>query len=222
MNATFDNIYSFIKTEVGASTRLRIGIGAVPLFQVSDDLSHVVSIASLWVGDLDNPQAPTGILSAGDIETQSNLLVGGKVTKSTAIGARVYYGFAQTISSGVVTELTFTSERFDTDTIHNTTSNQERLTCKTAGIYLITVNVVWNANASGVRNVAIKLNNATIIARDVRMANTSGNTVMSLTTLYQLAVNDYVEVEVFQDSGSAVDINSVSNVSPEFSMVRHA
>ena len=41
---------------------------------------------------------------------------------------------------------------------------------------------------------------------------------MSISTEYSLAVNDYVELVVYQSSGGALDVNAAANYSPEFGM----
>ena len=43
---------------------------------------------------------------------------------------------------------------------------------------------------------------------------------MVISTFYDLAVNDYVEVQVHQTSGGALDIDKSNNYTPEFMMVK--
>ena len=45
---------------------------------------------------------------------------------------------------------------------------------------------------------------------------------MIISTLYSLAVNEYVELVAFQDSGVSLNALTAANYSPEFSMVRVA
>jgi len=45
---------------------------------------------------------------------------------------------------------------------------------------------------------------------------------MTISTIYQLAATDYVELQVYQDSGGDLDINASAASSPEFAMVRVA
>ena len=138
-------------------------------------------------------------------------------TNMTNEGARVYHNAAQTIANNTGTTLAFNSERYDTDVIHDTTTNNSRLTCKTAGKYLITVNLWWASSAVGDRSLCIKLNGTTHIAI-VRNTGTIRGQVN--TTIYDLAVNDYVEVIVLQTSGGVLDVQLESNFSPEFMMQR--
>jgi hypothetical protein len=134
--------------------------------------------------------------------------------------ARVYHNANQSISSVGVTALAFNSERFDNDTIHSTSTNNTRLTCKTAGKYLIGGSVEWASNATGFRQLLIRVNGSFYV--DVGTVNPiSGDTTkQGVKTLYQLAVNDYVELLVFQTSGGSLNVNSVGAYSPEFWMVK--
>src|SRR5687768_3517980 len=75
---------------------------------------------------------------------------------------RVYNSTNQSITSSVVTELDFDSERFDTEAMH--AGSERHLTCHTAGKYLIGANVRWAANATGIRDLGIRLNATTYIA----------------------------------------------------------
>ena len=111
------------------------------------------------------------------------------------IAARVHNSAAITISNNTLTVLTFDSERYDTDTIHSTSSNTSRLTAKTAGKYIITGNVRWDDNGTGRRLLSILVNGSTTIARG-ETAILSAETSQNISTHYDLAVDDFVELEV--------------------------
>ena len=134
------------------------------------------------------------------------------------IGARVYNSAIQAIPNTSWTALTFNSERYDTDSIHSLTANTDRLTCKTAGKYLIHGQVSTEANAAGQRYLRIYLNGTTRIAQISLQSVILANTLLSITTVYRLAVDDYVTFEVYQDSG--VELDSIVNAgyTPEFMM----
>lgn len=136
-------------------------------------------------------------------------------------GCRVYKSLSQIISNSTWTAITFDSELFDTDTIHSVSSNTSRLTCKTKGVYTISGHIEFAEDdpAVGYRAVAIKLNGTTYIAKvDKELCNI--NPCFSITTLYELAVNDYVELFVYQTSGAALDVNAQAQWSPHFAMQR--
>lgn len=133
--------------------------------------------------------------------------------------ARVYHSVDQSIPNNAWTALNFDSESFDTDTIHDTVTNNTRLTCKTAGKYLIIGQSRFNGNATGGRGLAIYRNGASIAS--VFGDAEGGNTwVKNVAAIYDLAVNDYVELTAFQNSGAPLGGTYFAGYSPSFSMVR--
>jgi hypothetical protein len=142
--------------------------------------------------------------------------------------ARVTHNASQSITTSVETVLAFNTERFDTAggvaaAQHDTVTNNSRLTCLYAGKYQITANVAWAVGATGIRDLRIKLNGTTLIAF-TRSTGISGSDAVfqSVTTLYDLAVNDFVQVFVFHTQGTTITIDNVANYSPEFMMARVA
>src|SRR5205814_732345 len=136
--------------------------------------------------------------------------------------ARVYRSSTQNINSGAETALGFDSERFDTDAIHDLSTNVERLTAKTAGKCAISAHAEFLASAAGAqRYLGIRLNGTTKIALDRHYGpNGTIPVTMHLYTEYLLILNDYVEAVVFQDTGGAINISQLANYSPEFLMHR--
>jgi hypothetical protein len=135
--------------------------------------------------------------------------------------ARAFRASGQSVLTSTVVVLLLDSERFDTETIHDNAVNHSRLTCKTAGIYAIDGSAVFEANATGNRQLKILLNGTTEIdSVNVPAAGGAADTHLSVSTIYQLAVNDYVELAVRQTSGVTLNVLQVGNVSPEFGMVR--
>ena len=135
--------------------------------------------------------------------------------------ARVYNSGDIEINDSTWTVLTFDSERWDYGNIHSVIANTSRLTCRAAGVYLITAHVSWELLDSGtIRGVGILLNGTTYIARyvDENIPSVAVTEVQSCARLYELAVDDYVEMAVFQDTGGAFDAESVPNYSIEFAM----
>lgn len=134
-------------------------------------------------------------------------------------GARVYHNANQAIANETPVTLDFNSERYDTDIIHDTVTNNSRLTCKTPGKYLINAQVEWvGASATGRRIAYIYLNGTTPIAQITYDPTAAVNVRYAVTTVYDLAVNDYVTVVVYQTSGGNLDVVSGANFSPEFMM----
>jgi len=135
------------------------------------------------------------------------------------VGARVYRSSNQSINNTTFTAITFNSERYDTDNIHSTVSNTSRLTCQTAGKYIIVGQVKIDNNVTGYRICRIVLGGSTVlsVARELNPTTASAANLI-VTTIYDLATSNYVELEVWQNSGGSLNVLSDSNSSPEFMM----
>jgi hypothetical protein len=135
-------------------------------------------------------------------------------------GARVYHSVDQSIPDITATYLAFDSERYDTDTIHDTTTNNSRLTCQTAGKYIIVFQATFAANATGKRHFWIRLNGTTNIAYNKQGLDSDNEIMVPVVTIYDLAVGDYVEAGVYQNSGGSLALLTQAQLSPEFMMQR--
>lgn len=133
--------------------------------------------------------------------------------------ARVYNDAAITLGNATEVDLTFNTERWDTDTIHDTGSLTDRLTCKTAGLYEVSFTGRFAAHGTGWRYIAI-YHNATSIAFAAGSPGGTYREGWTVTTQYQMAVNDYFKVAAYQNSGGNLDMELSGNISPEFMMTR--
>lgn len=118
--------------------------------------------------------------------------------------------------------LTFDTEIFDTETMHSTGTNPERITIPTGatGRYLVTGTAEFASNATGYREVLLRINGTTSSGRQMMPAVNGAVTVVEATALLQLSAADYVEMRVRQSSGGALDVVTNSLLSPIFSAVR--
>jgi len=132
--------------------------------------------------------------------------------------ARVYNNAAISIPNNTFQALTFNGEMWDTDTIHNISTNTGRLTCVTAGIYNIHGHVQFAANTTGIRTVRIILNGSAYLASQANHQSSAAVTDLSVNTIYSLSASDYIELVAYQNSGGALDVNAAANYSPEFGM----
>lgn len=123
---------------------------------------------------------------------------------------RVFHSTTQNVSSGVVTALSFDSEAYDLGTpssnMHDTATNNERITIRVAGLYLVQAFVRSSVNTTGYRFAIVTLNGTTQIGRVGGPAvNTGGATTQVCCVFpYRFAVNDYFTVSLSQDSGSTL------------------
>jgi hypothetical protein len=132
--------------------------------------------------------------------------------------ARVYNSVAIShTTSGSWQALTFDSERVDVGACHSIVSNTSRLTVPSGGggWYDIGGSIEWASNATGTRSIGIRLNGATFLAAP-KVAALSTTLPQSVSTKYQLAAGDYVELMAVQDSGGALNVAASGDYSPEF------
>ncbi len=180
---------------------------------VGGTMQGAIDMATQKIEDLPDPAAAQEPVTRQYFE--DNLPAGGYTE-----GVRVYHDAAQSINHDATTTLSFNSERYDTDGIHDLITNNERLTCRTAGKYLIVFNFRFATNANGIRWAYITHNTAGALAA-IELEPTGAFQFFAIvTTIYPLAVNEYVTVQVGQDSGVALNIEVSSKYSPEFMMQR--
>ena len=156
-----------------------------------------------------------------DVSRDQNLFITTKGTMQAVaadIGARVFHTQDNTMTNNVYTVLDFNSERWDTDSIHNPSSNSTRLTATTAGKYFINCTVTFDADTTGQRIIAIQESvDSEFIAQNSSGAS-DGSRRLSVSTVFDLAATQYVECFGFQNSGGNLDIAPAAKSSAEFSM----
>lgn len=163
-----------------------------------------------------------GDLTAGG--SALSALGGGALESALSEGARVYNDANISIPNSAATDLTFNQERFDDNALHDTGSNTERLTCKKTGKYIITGTVEFASNATGLRIISLNHypsggGGPIVIAAHSADAASAAHS-MAISTVFKLTINDWATVSVFQSSGGALNVDTKSQYSPEFSMVR--
>lgn len=131
----------------------------------------------------------------------------------------VYHDASQSLTNDTVTALAFNSEREDTDSMHDTVTNNGRIVFNTAGRYEIKILLSFATNATGIRQCHIKLNGTTYIASITTNAAASGNARLVLSCSRRFAATNYIEIEAHQNSGGALNVLSTAEFSPELTAV---
>ena len=130
--------------------------------------------------------------------------------------------FNQGLASGAETVVTFDNETVDYTNMHSNTEEPSRCTINVAGYYLIHAQVgLDSASAGGRRTVNILKNGSQISNTQESNPSSDYYVVLSTTAVVSLAVGDYVEVNVYQDSGSVMSaLASTSTSYTKFEIVR--
>jgi hypothetical protein len=201
-------------------TTLDFSIGAIAISKITGlqvDLDSKIEtitnvggekeIAKAKVGqnvDLRTLKAGTNITltqNANDIEIESTAVgvvdISCKVTKSSN----------QSISNSTFTTITWDQENYDTDSMHDNVTNNSRITIKTAGKYSILAQSEWASNSTGLRILQIRKNGVDTVGYS-RIGSGQGGANDEVIFVGDLAVNDYLELRVWQNSGGALDFRS--------------
>lgn len=139
---------------------------------------------------------------------------------------RVYHNTTQSLTDNTEATVTFNSERWDTDSMHESVTNPSRVTFNTAGLYVVTFCCQLAAGADYTMAYAtLRLNGTTTIAQGINGtiadAGSAGPTLV-LSTIYKFAAADYVEVRAYQNNAANTARNILANLnmSPELAAAR--
>ena len=195
------------------------GASAIRSLGTSVDTTTKNLNPSTTLGDIEyrsstaNTNTRLGIGSTGNV-----LTVAGGVptwaapagTTPAFVGCSLYNTAAFTTVNGVEQTLTFNTERFDTDAFHSTSSNTSRITIPAgkAGKYRVGINGYFNGNNTGQRQAYIKKNGTVYGDHKIFGSAVSEQNSVILSLIMNLAVADYLEMEVYQSSGGNLDFES--------------
>lgn len=144
-----------------------------------------------------------------DSTTATGLKWAAPASGSTFVGARATGNSNQSIPNNTFTAITWNTDLIDTDAIHDTSTNSERFTVPSgkAGKWFITSRCTFAGDNGGERRLAIYKNAATTLT-DFR-TSAEGTTGQSLTvnSIYDLVVGDYLQIMAYQDTGGALNID---------------
>jgi hypothetical protein len=122
---------------------------------------------------------------------------------------RVSKSGTQSIANSTDVQITFETETFDTNGLHSTSTNPSRFTAVKAGYYQVSVTVDWAVNATGIREVSIRKNGSTVSGNVTQAVTTATRpTRQTHSDIVSLAVGDYIEANVVQTSGGALNIDT--------------
>lgn len=140
--------------------------------------------------------------------------------KDTSVSARAWQNTAQSIPDSTATAITLDSESHDTDGIHDTATNNTRMTVPAgkAGLWRFVGQVGYETGNTGGRSAVLRLNGTTVIA-DVNAkattdAGNNGRDRVPVADELVLSEGDYVELLAFHTQGTS--LNSQTGESKTF------
>ncbi|GAJ05864.1 unnamed protein product, partial [marine sediment metagenome] len=109
----------------------------------------------------------------------------------------------------------------DNDTMWEGVTNPDRITIKTAGIYVIMGQVQWAASAAGYRGQLLQHSSAGLIAQTHTQQSASLNLWRgNVATTWDCAEGDYIELLIIQTSGAPLDCIGAGKQAPVLEAVR--
>lgn len=180
--------------------------GSVPLGRLSGiTTSQLSGSAGITNAQLAN--------SSVTVNTGAGLSGGGAVSLGGSLSlarvtyaARATHNADQAIPDSMGTTIALNTEHHDTDSIHSTVTNNERLTAQRAGYYRITGTVTWAGAAGGTRTLYLRLNANDFLDIAETDAPGANRLTQKVTATYYLNASDYVDLRVVQTSGSTINI----------------
>lgn len=135
------------------------------------------------------------------------------VSTQKAASAKVTIGgTGQSIANTSFVSLAFASEIWDTDAMHDTTTNNTRVYAQYAGIYDLTVNLLWSSSTPwGTGRVIVNLKrNGTVILEmwDGTIGGSQAEPSHGHSTVFDASVGDYFEIEIYQGTGGSKTLDA--------------
>ena len=112
----------------------------------------------------------------------------------------------QSLTTSITTTITWDSEAHDPYAMHDNVTNNSRITVPYSGYYMITPELSYAANGTGLRLVIVCVNGVEVGRPAVANATATTPTVASLAIARYLNANDYVEIQGWQNSGGALNL----------------
>ena len=152
----------------------------------------------------------TGLLT-GLTSTGANCL---PTTSSTPSGARVTLSTQQDITDSSATAISFDGSMYNNGPVWSGSTNPSRITANVDGVYNLTGQALFVANATGYRDLYILLNGTYTIVQARQAGDGTNGNFLNVATMYHLSAGDYVELFVYQNSGSSLGVESQARFSP--------
>jgi hypothetical protein len=113
----------------------------------------------------------------------------------------------QSIPNNTTTKINFDSENYDTDSYHDNSTNNTRLTIPSGKSGKYSINYIFSFNGfNGNINIGFYKNNAFYTLTDVFNTASTTNYWTSGAFTLNLTAGDYLEMTFYQNSGGSLDV----------------
>jgi hypothetical protein len=205
--------FTALDTHDHTSTKgVQVGVGGLAPLTVGTGQLQDQSVATTKLADL-------GVTTAklNDLGVTTGKLAALSVTpakRAVVPIARVRKTVTQTIPDNTSTNVTWTVEDEDTDSIHDNVTNSDRLTVNTAGVYLFSCKMTWGITGSSGSRI-LYLGTNLVTSAVTYLPFNAGDTAVSAAGMARMSVGDYA-LAIVSVSGAG---SSQAIVSGNFGMV---
>ena len=203
-------------TEVQAGTGISVASGTGPIPVVTNTMATAIDAeGDLIIGDAADAFQRLAIGSNTHVLTVDTS-VDGKIKWAAPAAGASFAGCslsksaAQSISNATWTLITWNQENYDTDAFHDNSTNNTRITIPSgkSGKYLIAANLYTPANSVGSRLLKYTKNGADSYYGNWSPASAVHSTSIVGSQVFDLIAGDYIEVAIYQDTGTSINVNS--------------
>jgi len=184
--------------------------------------SGIRTDASLLVYDATLPDAitfgqsgATGSAATSSRRDHSHAMAS-ETTNTIAAGA--YNDVDISIADSSTTIIALNQSAYDTDDMHDPSTNNSRVKATTAGTYQILGSIAWASNATGRRLIYLRYNGSGSGETVEVDTNQNGAHYMQVSAQHVFTADQYVELLVYQSSGDALNATTAGIVTPGLSM----
>jgi hypothetical protein len=167
------------------------------------------AVVPTTIGYSASPNAGTAVVASRGDHTH------GMVAGPSGIYCRAYNLSSISIANNTVVVVSLNRERADTDSMHDNTTNNSRLTINTAGFYVGGASVAWGSSTTGKREMWIIVNGSVLICGMEIPAPATGGVNVTIPFGHYFAEDDYIEFQVRQASGGSLDLDANPQEGPE-------
>jgi hypothetical protein len=116
---------------------------------------------------------------------------------------------AFSLATSSLTAVTFGTEAFDTDTMHDTVTNTSRLTFTTAGLYTAGGWASFASNATSFRLIEIRHSTLGNVATQLLPPASGVTTDLVINTVLKVVAGSYIELMIQQNTGGSLAVDCV-------------
>ena len=202
-------------TEVQAGTGISVASGTGPIPVVTNTMATAVDAkGDLIVGTGADTFARLAVGTNGYTLVADSAEATGLKWAAPAggsfSGCSLSKSAAQSISNATWTLITWNQENYDTDSFHDNSTNNTRITIPSgkSGKYLIAANLYTPANSAGSRLLKYTKNGTDSYYGNWGPASAVHSTSIVGSQVFNLTAGDYIEVAIYQDTGTSINVNS--------------